>query len=176
MKRTAIAYWLIPAEPERGILEDLIGDLARRYNAPVFEPHVTIHVGSERAGVTEKVISQSVPRQEPFSLGLLDVGHSDKFTKAVFVRLVLSAELQRLNEIICGMAQDSAHYVLKPHLSLLYKKIPVTSRRELAASIELPFSEVVFDAIKAVRCASPTSTPADVAKWRVLASVALSRL
>src|SRR5215470_1803435 len=141
MKRTVIAYWLIPAEPERGILKDLIGDLARRYNAPVFEPHVTIHVGSERAGVTEKVISQSVPRQEPFSLGLLDVGHSDKFTKAVFVRLVLSAELQRLNEIICGMAKDSPHYVLKPHLSLLYKKIPVTSRRELAASVELPFSE-----------------------------------
>jgi 2'-5' RNA ligase len=175
MKRTAIAYWLIPAEPAYGILENLIAKLACRYNAPVFEPHLTIHVGLNRVRAGQKVILQAV-RWKPLSLRLRDVGHSNKFTKTLFVRLAPSIELRRLNEIIRSAAQDSSHYPLQPHFSLLYKRMPVASRRELAASINLPFSEVVLDSIKAVRCALPTSTPSDVVKWRVLASAALSRL
>ena len=174
MKRTAIAYWLIPAEPERSILERMIIDLSRRYNAPVFEPHMTIHVGSNRAAAAEKVISQAVG-WKPLSLRPLAVGQSGKFTKTLFVRLAPSAELRRLNEIIRSVAQDSSHYWVEPHLSLLYKKMPVAARRKLAASIKQPFSTTLFDSIKAVRCASPTRTPADVAKWRVLGTAALSQ-
>jgi 2'-5' RNA ligase len=175
MKRTAIAYWLTPGEPAYGILENLIAELARRYNAPVFEPHLTIHVGLNRARAAQNVMSQATARWKPFSLSFLEVGDSGKFTKTLFVRLAPNAELRRLNEIIRSVAQDTSHYQIEPHLSLLYKKMPVTTRRELAASIKLPFSQVIFDSIKAVRCASPTRTPADVAKWRVLASAALSR-
>jgi 2'-5' RNA ligase len=174
MKRTAIAYWLIPAEPERSILERMIVDLSRRYNAPIFEPHVTIHVGSNRAAAAKEVVSRAV-RWKPFSLKLLEVGHSGKFTKTLFVRLAPSTKLRRLSEIIRRVAQDSSHYSVEPHLSLLYKKMPVAVRRNLAASIKQPFSTTLFDSIKAVRCASPTRTPADVAKWRVLATAALSR-
>jgi 2'-5' RNA ligase len=175
MKRIAIAYWFIPAQPAYGILENLIGELARRYNAPVFEPHLTIHVGPNYAGTAEKVILQAAARWKPFSLRLLDVGHSARFTKTLFIRVALNTELRRLNQIIRGIVQNTSHYQMNPHLSLLYKKMPVTTRRELVASIKPPFSQVIFDSIKAVRCASPTRTPADVAKWHVLASSALSR-
>jgi 2'-5' RNA ligase len=175
MKRTAIAYWLIPAEPGRGILENLIAELARRYNAPVFEPHVTIHVGPNHAGAVGKVILQAAARWKPFPLRLLGVGHSGEFTKTLFVRIAPNVELLRLNEIIRSVAQDSSWYPLEPHLSLLYKRMRLTARRELAVSVKPPFSEVVFNSIKAVRCPLPTRTPADVAKWRVLATAALSR-
>src|SRR6266542_3735225 len=91
-RRIVIAYWLIPAEPARGFFQGVINDLARRYDAPLFEPH----------------------------------------------------------------------------LSLLYKKMPAIARRELAYSIKVPFSEVIFDALKAVRCISPTQSRADVEAWRVV--------
>jgi hypothetical protein len=59
-------------------------------------------------------------------------------------------------------------------LSLLYKKLAAATRRELPASIDVPFSEVTFDAIKAVRCVSPTIAHADVEAWRVVAAASLS--
>jgi hypothetical protein len=82
--------------------------------------------------------------------------------------------LRQINETIRDTAKDSSHYELKPHLSLLYKTMPAAVRREMAASISVPCSEVSFDAIKAVRCVSPTRSRADVEVWRVVASAELS--
>ena len=38
-----ITYWICPAAPARNQLASIIGGLARRLDAPVFEPHVTIY-------------------------------------------------------------------------------------------------------------------------------------
>jgi hypothetical protein len=170
---TAIAYWLTPTEPTRGSLEKLIADLARRYDAPVFEPHVTLYVGSDRAEVADQIVSQAATGQEPIQLEVLDVRHSALFTKTLFLQLALSAKLQRLSELIRQRSPPSSPYYLNPHMSLLYRRMSLAARRELARSIRLPFSEVVFDSICAVRCTSPTRNRAEVEAWRVIATKSL---
>ena len=47
----------------------------------------------------------------------------------------MTAELRRLNELILNAAHDSSQYELKPHLSLLYKKMAADTLRDLVASI-----------------------------------------
>ena len=173
-RRIVIAYWLIPAEPGRTFFRFLINDLARRYDAPLFEPHVTVHVGANRADAAEKAISEIARECRPLKLKVLEIDHSDLFVKTLFVQFAPNRKLQRLNAIIRSAAQDSADYRLNPHLSLLYKKIPPVVRSELADSINVPFSEVTFDALQAVRCVSPTRTCAAVEAWRVVATKQLS--
>ena len=173
MKKTAIAYWLIPAGPARSFFKAMIVDLARQYSAPVFEPHMTIYVGSDRADA-EEVIVEAARGCGPIKVKVLGVDHSGEFIKTLFVPFALNRRLQRLNEIIRSTAQDSSDYQLKPHLSLLYKKMSMQGRRLLTRSIEVPFSEVIFDSIKAVRCVSPTRSRADVEAWRVVAAKPLS--
>jgi hypothetical protein len=168
-RRAAITYWLTPAEPAREFFEQVIIDLARRFNAPVFEPHLTIHVGSDRAGAGEKIISQAALRCDAVVLKVLQVHQSNEFIKTLFVQLAPSTKLQRLNRIIRGFDENPSEYQLNPHLSLLYKKLPLQVRRELARSIRLSFSTVIFDSIRAVRCASPTRSCAEVEAWRVVA-------
>ena len=169
-RRTVIAYWLIPAEPARSFFQGVIDDLARRYDAALFEPHVTVHVGSKRADAVERALSVAAHACKLIKLKTLEIGHSSEFIKTLFVQFALNTELRQLNEIIRNAAHDSSHYELKPHLSLLYKKMPAAARRELAGSIKAPFPEVIFDALKAVRCISPTRTRADVEAWRVVAA------
>ncbi len=168
IRQTVIAYWLIPSEPAHSFFQRIINDLARRYDAPVFEPHVTVHVGADQvdaaAKALEKVASEcDLVRQTP-----LRIDQSDEFIKTLFVQFAMTAELGKINGIIRNAANDSSRYELKPHLSLLYKNLPAASRSDLAASITLPFSEVTFGAIKAVRCVSPTENRADVMAWRVV--------
>jgi putative hydrolase of the HAD superfamily len=173
MKKTAIAYWLIPAEPVRTFFERTIVDLAQRYDAPVFEPHMTIYVGSDRADAAEEIIVKAVSCGGPIEVKALGVRHCGEFIKTLFVQFALNRKLERLNEMIRSAAQDSSNYQLKPHLSLLYKKMSIPARRQLARSIKLSFSEVMFDSIKAVRCVSPTRNRADVEAWRVVARKSL---
>jgi 2'-5' RNA ligase len=173
MKKPAIAYWLIPAEPARSFFERTIVDLARRFDAPVFEPHVTIHVGSDRDEADE-VIAKAVSGCRFVQAKVLKVCQSSEFIKTLFVQMVMDRKLQQLNQLIRDAAQDSSDYQLNPHLSLLYKKMPVLVRRQLADSIKLPFSEVTFESIEAVRCVSPTRSRADVEAWRVVAARTLA--
>jgi len=172
-RRIVIAYWLIPTGPARSFFQGVINDLARRYNAPLFEPHMTIYVGSDRVEA-EEVIAKAVSGCRPVRAKVLEVCQSGEFIETLFVQFALDRKLQQLNEMIRDTAQDSSDYQLKPHLSLLYKKMSVLARRQLAQSIKLPFSEVTFESIKATRCISPTQNRADVEAWRVLATKALT--
>lgn len=174
-KQTVIAYWLIPSEPAHSFFQQIINDFARGCDAPVFEPHVTIYVGADRADSAENALGDASRECKAIGLTPLGIDQSDEFIKTLFVQFAMSAELQKINNVIREAANDSAQYELKPHLSLLYKKMETAARRELAASINVPFSEVTFDAIKAVRCVSPTQSRADVEAWRVVWAQALSR-
>ena len=172
-RQTVIAYWLIPSEPGHSFFQRIINDLAGRYDAPVFEPHVTIHVGADRADAAKNALGAAERECKLIGLTPLGIDQSDEFIKTLFVPFAMSAELRKINDIIRPAADDSSHYQLKPHLSLLYKNLAPATRRELAASINVPLSEVTFAAIKAVRCVSPTKSRADVEAWRVVAAASL---
>src|SRR4029077_19513429 len=152
----------------------MINALARRCDAPVVEPHVTIHVGADRADAAKNAIGAATHECKLIELKPLGIDHSNEFIKTLFVQFATNAELSKLNGIIREAANDSSQYELKPHLSLLYKNLAVATRCELAASMKVPLSEVTFDAIKAVRCVSPTESGADVEAWRVVAAASLS--
>ncbi|HEY2680142.1 MAG TPA: hypothetical protein VGI59_02370 [Candidatus Udaeobacter sp.] len=173
-RETVIAYWLIPSEPAHSFFQRIINDLARRCDAPVFEPHVTIHVGADRADAAKTALEDAAGECKLIGLTPLGIDQSDEFIKTLFVQFAVSAELSKISRIIREAANDSSEYELKPHLSLLYKNLAAATRRELAASIDVPLSEVIFDAIKAVRCVSPTKSGADVEPWRVVAAASLS--
>jgi 2'-5' RNA ligase len=172
-KQTVIAYWLIPSEPAHSVFQQIVNDLARRYDAPVFEPHVTIYVGANTTDAVNTTLSKAARDCKRIMLQALEVSHSDEFIKTLFVEFGLNTKLRQLNQVIRSAAQDSSDYDLKPHLSLLYKRMSVQTRRQLARSIEVPFSQVVFDSLKAVRCISPTQNRADVEVWRVVSEKVL---
>jgi 2'-5' RNA ligase len=173
-RQTVIAYWLIPSEPAHSFFQRIINDLARRFDAPVFEPHVTIHVGADRADAAKNALGDAARECKLIGLTPLGIDQSDEFTKTLFVDFPVSAELRNINGIIREAANDSSHYQLKPHLSLLYQNLAAPTRRELTASINVPLFEVTFNAIKAVRSVSPTESGADVEAWQVVAAASLS--
>lgn len=172
-RRTVIAYWLISTEPAYSCFQGIINNLARRYDAPVFEPHLTIHVGADRADAAKHALAHAAYKCTQIRLKPTRIDQSEEFTKTLLVEFAMTAELRQINEVIRNAAHDLSQYELKPHLSLLYKKMAAETRRDLAASIEVPLREVTFGALKAVRCISPTQSRADVEAWHVIAAVSL---
>jgi 2'-5' RNA ligase len=175
VRRSVIAYWLIPAEPAYSFFQAIINNLARRYGAPTFEPHVTLHVGADCPDLAETALNCAAREPGCIRLKPAGVNQSDEFIKTLFVQFALDTGLQNLREMIRQTAHDPLKYELKPHLSLLYKKMSAATRHELAASIRVPFSEISFDALRAICCVSPTQTAADVEAWQFVATRRLTR-
>ena len=164
-QKSAIVYWLSPAKPERELFHALIRILAKQFDAPVFEPHLTLCFSRDAQSPKELLRRINAPAVR---LQVRDVDYSSKFTKTLFIRFKAKPGLNKLARALGCVAQRD------PHVSLLYKKLPVRVQKQLAATVRLPFRSVCFDAIKAVRCVSPTTTAQDVKSWSVIATRKMS--
>jgi hypothetical protein len=165
-KKKIIAFWLVPAPPEKQLFSALIRILAHELKAPVFEPHVTLFVWATRPVDVLRILKEL--RCAPIVLSVGSVSYSGKFTKTLFVRFRRNA---RLNTLFKEFSDKAGRRISKPadlHLSLCYKKLPAAAKRELASIINFPFKAVRFDVTKAVHCALPTKTARDVRAWRTI--------
>jgi 2'-5' RNA ligase len=173
MKKVAIVYWLLPAKPERDLFCDVVRILRKEFRAPNFEPHVTLF-STAKDGTSPKTVLKQISMR-PIRLTTRGAGFSSEFTKTLFVRFKSSPALRKLVADSSRAAKSRAKAPSDPHVSLLYKKLPGSAKKELAAVMKLPFRTVVFDSIAAVRCASPSRTKADVEAWKILATKSLRR-
>jgi len=168
MSSYAIAYWSMPAGAASEFFEKTIHELASRFDAPPFEPHLTLFVAPEGSQAPRDVLG------EVASSDLVLVAHeidwSEKFTETLFVRFERNQALLDLVEALRKSSGGFGQYQIDPHLSLIYKKLPAKTKRALAGEIQLSFSEVRFKGIRAMRCKSPTETAEDVREWKLLAT------
>lgn len=168
-----IVYWLIPAPPARDFFASLISELAERFNARPFQPHVTIHADDAGENEAMPTIELIATEFRALNLSTADICFSEKFTKTLFVQFHASTELARMSERIKARSGQKSGYRLDPHLSLIYKTMPNEQKAELAASIQLPFKEVIFDAIEAINVPREATTPEDVETWKKVGRGAL---
>jgi 2'-5' RNA ligase len=173
MKKTATVYWLLAAKPERELFCEIVRILRKEFRAPNFEPHLTFFSTTKDRQSPKKVLRQISLR--PIRLTARGVAFSSEFTKTLFVRFKSSDALRKLISDLSRAAKSRAKVPSDPHVSLLYRKLPRATKKELAAVMKLPFRSVVFDSIAAVRCASPSRTKADVEAWKILAEKSLRR-
>ncbi|MEO6871794.1 MAG: hypothetical protein ABI233_06195 [Chthoniobacterales bacterium] len=103
-------------------------------------------------------------RTAPITLPIAGVDSSAIFTKTLFVRFQLTGPLAQLRD---SLGMKGAGY--DPHLSLLYRKLPDSLKRQLATSLSLPFPTVTFNAVAAIRCPAGVATRADVESWQTAA-------
>jgi 2'-5' RNA ligase len=169
-----LTYWMIPAEPARSHFASVIRDLAARFDAPVFEPHMTVHATTLGKEDGAAVLEQVVADCPEYSLRLSGVGHSDEYTKTVFVQFHPSEALSRLSVNFREASSLKDEYELNPHVSLIYKTMPPEMKAEIAHSVRLPFEEVRFDSAWAVISPADIKSREDVEAWRVVATQKLT--
>jgi len=173
MKKTATVYWLLPAKPERELFCNIIRILRKEFRAPNFEPHLTLFLTEMDAISPQKVLRQI--RVRPIRLRARGVLFSQKFTKTLFVRFSSAPALRQLVTRAARVAKSRAKPPKDPHVSLLYKKMPRAAKKEMASVLRLPFRQVVFDSVAAVRLRLPIRTYTDVEKWKIVARKSLRR-
>jgi len=167
IKAHAIAYWLLPERAAREVFSREIRKLARRFGSPLFAPHVTIFIASENSCAPLEVLHELGPLK--IELPIHSIRFSEEFTKTLFVQFATNTTLQQLGDAVWKASGAGDRYLIDPHLSLLYAKLPPETKQRLADKIRLPFREVCFTSICAMRCARPTTTAREVERWKLLA-------
>jgi len=165
-----LTYWLTPAEPAHRYFTTVISELATQFDAPVFEPHVTVYVTKAEEENAAELLQSTVANRPPYRLSISGIGYSSKFTTTLFVQFRPNHEVTALSESLRAASSSHEDYQLHPHLSLVYKTMPDEAKAEIARSLVLPFGEIVFDSAKAVISPARVISREDVEAWRVVAT------
>jgi 2'-5' RNA ligase len=155
------------------LLQAFIRILAEQRDAPRFEPHLTVFEPRAERRPPKQILK--LIKSGPIALAVKGIGFSSPFAKTLFVRFQSNELLKNLVRDMQSATESRGTKPFEPHMSLLYQRMSGAEKRELAAAIKLPFRKIVFDSMKAGRCASPTKTAADVKEWKVLATKKLTR-
>lgn len=171
-----ISFWLIPIEPSRSFYQTTIDDLAQRYDAPSFTPHVTLYSGEYSCDTPiDRLVETAIQTIHPLSLTIDRVRYSQQFTKTLFVQFHPDPRLKQLSERLRSTSlspqessSDASNFVLDPHLSLIYRSLSDSEKQHIAETLNLPESELWFDEISAIATPTKTQTREDVERWNVL--------
>jgi hypothetical protein len=172
--KTIAAYWLMPAEPARSFFASRIAELAARFDAPLFEPHVTIYASAQGDENADEVLTRALDGTRPIRLSVRDIQYSDEFTQTVFVRFEPNPALSHLCRALQEASALPDEYQLNPHLSLIYKRMALSAKIGVASSVRLPFGDVLFDSAKAIISPARVDSREEVEAWRVAAAQRLT--
>ena len=130
--------WLYLGQKDEEILQNIINNLGKKYDAPSFNPHITVYglVNTELKNLTN-YIKQISNQFTPFDVELSDVSYSEDLWKTLFLNLKLSESLTKINQILTEKLNKFSNYYFTPHISLIYKHLPIELKQQIIQKLEL---------------------------------------
>ncbi len=165
MKRV-ISFWLIPCKEHKHFYQEIIADLSRKFEAPLFEPHLTVFTGEFSDKQAINLIDSISINFTAITISSKKIEYSDLYTKTFFINMDLPAPLVELSTMMRQICKTKSTFVLKPHISLIYKKMPKKIKDDLLTSISIPIKDIKFDKIKAIDTPEPVEIREHVESWR----------
>lgn len=162
-----VATWLIAREEDKP-LHNVMEELAGRFEAPKFIPHLTmraVQVPLDRVEEAKSVVRRIAHTFKPITLKVSGVGYADNLFQSLFLKFEESPELNDLYQTIERVLEEYGDYSFEPHLSLLYKELPEEKKKRLIPTIQLP-STVTFDRL-GINVHLDERRRLDIENWRI---------
>lgn len=157
-----ISIWLTFADNYDSIIKRQIRDLAVKYAAPQFSPHITLYgsLGLEASEI-DKIVRVKFESFKPFFVTPGRVNQSDNIWQTIVMETGFNKSLAELNEFCQSRFNKYGPYKFEPHISLIYKKLSEDLRKTI-------ISEVVPEERYLVSGISLVETSSEVMNWRIL--------
>jgi 2'-5' RNA ligase len=127
--------WLTPTGQAYDILMKTIADLCKAYDAPVFEPHVTL-LGS-LPGTEEDISARCLELGgllPSFTIHLSEPAYGDQFFQCVFLKTQETSALMNAHELARRLfVKNPSPYM--PHLSLLYGHYSIELKHYISSTL-----------------------------------------
>ncbi|MGB9707224.1 MAG: hypothetical protein ACPL1D_00510 [Microgenomates group bacterium] len=173
MKNFNISFWLIPEEKEKNYFQKIINDIAKKYKAFPFLPHITIYAGVNCfENELKKIISQTdqISNQlTSITLKSVNIQYSDIFTKTLYIQFKKTKKLVNYYSLFFQSFKNYFEYQLNPHLSLIYKNnMEIKEKEKLVKEILVP-KQVIFNQLMIiVKENGSIKNEEDVLDWRIV--------
>lgn len=169
------SFWLLPAEPLNKQLHSIIQQLAKKYDAIYFDPHVTIYSGPFDDDQTNTIARAVACLFSHGELIPVKRDYTSVYTKTLFIQFQNSEAVRCISDAIRDRSARRMTYILNPHMSLLYKTMAVAKQAEICRTLDVPKGIYFFDRLRVIETEIPVTRPEQIKRWRTVFECALGR-
>tara|TARA_B110000467_G_scaffold3232_1_gene2704 strand:- start:633 stop:1133 length:501 start_codon:yes stop_codon:yes gene_type:complete len=132
------AIWYLFDEDDESYLSTIISNLAKKYDAPSFTPHITAYglVNIDLKTLDQKIL-ESIPDIQSFIVERSSINFSNNFWKSFFVEILSNKNFIKINNNLTKKLSKFSEYSFSPHISLLYKHLEQSQKQFLTKSIDI---------------------------------------
>ena len=163
-----VAVFLTPAAVDFSYADGIIRELSAKLDATLFEPHLTVCSGfCADPELLKRVLAEAAQALPPLTLRVRGVGCSEAYFRTLYIEFEPDPLLIGLRERV-GVAVERPDNGFLPHLSLLYREMPLAEKESLARRLHLGRKEITFDSLKVVTPANIQDGWRDTHRWATL--------
>ncbi|WNJ89647.1 2'-5' RNA ligase family protein [Bosea sp. 685] len=162
------SIWLLPKTDDETLLTEVVTELSRRFDTPLFAPHLTVKGDTDLPIATlEAAIAEAAGAVASFAEEIAAIETSEAYFRSFYARFAVSAPLAQLKQRLDVQAAEA----FIPHVSLLYGPVAPELKAAVADEVgrRLKGRAISFDRLCVVR--SGQDIP--IADWRVIATARL---
>jgi len=132
------AVWALFSDEDSKYLNNIICNLSKEYESQIFLPHITLYglVDIDLDYLIE-IIENCSSEILPFTISKSKIEYSEDFWKTVFIRIKKNTKLEKIQSCISSDLAKFSQYSFLPHVSLIYKKLPIQKKIELIHKLEI---------------------------------------
>ena len=156
------AIWLTFSKNDRDYLKKIIDELAEKYHAPKFEPHITVYglVDSEMI-LIENIAKETTLNCNSFLVEKSEILQSEELWKTVYVELKMNKQLEWIYQNLKRHFEKIVKYEFNSHISLIYKILPIEEKIKIINELNIKNEFIVNKLV--IQKFFP-----DVEKWKIV--------
>ncbi|MEM3006873.1 MAG: hypothetical protein QXW37_00620 [Candidatus Nitrosotenuis sp.] len=157
------SVWLEPTIKDTKYLSKIIKQLGRKYNAPLFKPHITVYSNIAKYTQASSAVAECVGLSK-IRVTCTKIRYTDYLWKTLYLEIKKDKRLQLINTTLGSKLAN--RYKFAPHISLIYKKLDVNTKKHLIKNLKLK-RIYSFDKITIIRSSK------NVLKWKKMKTIRL---
>ena len=132
------AIWLTFSKNDRDYLKKIIDEISEKYNAPKFEPHITVYglIDSEMR-LIDSIAKEVILNCNSFLIKKSEILQSDELWKTVYIELKMNNQLELIHKNLKKHFEKISKYEFKPHISLIYKILPIEEKIKIINEFDI---------------------------------------
>lgn len=132
------AIWLLFEKNDEKYISEIISEISKHHESPIFMPHVTVYgLINAKLETINDIILESIKGIKSFNIEKNTISFSDDFWKTVFIDFNLNSSMLKINKKLTEHLSRFTKYEFKPHTSLIYKEMNHEQKQKIGNEIDI---------------------------------------
>jgi 2'-5' RNA ligase len=132
------AIWLTFSKSDRDYLKNVIDVISEKYDAPKFEPHITVYgLIDSKLSLIDDVVNEVAQNSNSFLVKKSEILQSEILWKAVYIELEMNQKLELVHKNLKKHFEKILKYEFNPHVSLIYKILPTEEKIKIINELDI---------------------------------------